>query len=42
MKKIPLWMKILGGVVLTVLLFGGARLLLWFDQMGGSARFGPD
>ncbi|HJW27599.1 MAG TPA: hypothetical protein VJ576_22105 [Rhodocyclaceae bacterium] len=42
MKKIPLWMKILGGVLLTALLFGGARLLLWFDQVGGSSKFGLD
>lgn len=42
MKKIPLWAKIVGAVLLTLLLFGGARLLLWFDQMGGSSKFGLD
>ncbi|MBS1188373.1 MAG: hypothetical protein H6R10_165 [Rhodocyclaceae bacterium] len=36
MNKLPLWAKILGAVLMTGLLFGAARLLLWFDQMGGT------
>lgn len=42
MKNIPLWAKILGVVLLTVLLFGATRFLLWFDQLGGASKFGLD
>lgn len=41
MDKLPKWVKILGAVLLTAALFGAARLLLWFDQVG-SAKGGLD
>lgn len=41
MSNIPKWAKVLGAMFLAAALLGAARLLLWFDQMGG-ARVGLD
>ncbi|MGE5491477.1 MAG: hypothetical protein ACM31P_09365 [Actinomycetota bacterium] len=42
MKKIPMWAKVVGAILVTAFFLGGARLLLWFDQLGGSSKFGLD
>ncbi len=39
--KLPTWVKVVGGVLLTAALFGAARLLLWLDQLG-AAKVGVD
>lgn len=42
MNKIPTWAKVVGAILVIAFFVGGARLLLWFDQMGGSSKFGLD
>lgn len=41
MKSLPVWVKVLGVLVLAAALIGAAQLLLWIDQLG-SVKGGLD
>jgi len=34
MKRLPVWVKVLGAVLLVAAVIGVAQLLLWFDRVG--------
>ncbi len=34
MKELPLWLKVVGGVVVFAIFVAASQILLWLDKMG--------